>query len=147
LAYRFEFDSTQRIMRCRLAMSVTDEEMMECYRTMALVCDALTPEAGIADFSEVTSFVTIGTVRALAKLPPAMPEPNRPRFVVAPSDHVYGLARLFQIEGEATRPNLHVVRSAEEALSMAGIDDLEFAPLSKALESLGVPKGTWEMRE
>ena len=147
MAYRFEFDSTHRIVRCKVTLQVTDEELADCYQTIALVCEALDPEVGIADFSDATSFATAGKVRALANLAPALPEPSRPRFVVASSDHIYGLARLFQIEGEATRPNLHIVRSSADALAMLEIDEPQFGPLSKALGSRSVPRGAWEERD
>jgi hypothetical protein len=36
-------------------------------------------------------------------------------FMVVPAPDVFGLARLFQFEGEAMRPNLHLHRSLKEA--------------------------------
>ncbi len=41
---------------------------------------------------------------------------------VAPQDHIYGLARMFQIAASATRPRTMVVRSMEEACRMVGVD-------------------------
>jgi hypothetical protein len=38
-----------------------------------------------------------------------MPNDKRPRFVVAPQTHAFGLFRMFQITGEQTRPVLTVV--------------------------------------
>lgn len=145
MAYCFEFDATHRIIRGRLIEQITDQELMDFYRTIALLCGLLAPHAGIADLSEATSFVTPGKIRELAKLPPAMPEPARPRFIVAPSDDLYGLARMFQIEGEDTRPNLHVIRSAEDAFSMLGVEKPSFEPVSRVIGSvISIPRNMWE---
>jgi hypothetical protein len=63
------------------------------------------PRAGITDFASVTSLeVSPETIRDLASLPLAMPDPVQPRVIVAPAPDVFGLARMFQLEGEQTRP-------------------------------------------
>lgn len=148
MAYRFEFDVKNRIIRGQFTDKVSDAELVDFYRTAARLCRALTPDAGITDFSGATSFVTSATVRALAKLPPAMPRPERPRFVVAESSELYGLARMFQIAGETTRPNLHVIHSTEEAFATLGIEDPEFEPISRVLgPAHAIPCGIWEERD
>ena len=148
LAYRFEFDVKNRIIRGQFSDKVNDAELVDFYRTAARICRALAPEAGITDLTGATSLVTSGTIRALAKLPPVMPQPDRPRFIVAASDEVYGLARMFQMAGEATRPNLHVIRSNEEAFATLGVDEPEFHAIARILRPAGsVPCGIWEERE
>lgn len=132
MPFRFEFDSTNRILRSRFCKEVTEAELTDCYRLIAILSEALRPEAGVADFSEATATFSSETVRKLAKLPPAMPEPNHPRFIVAASDHIFGLARMFQIEGEATRPNLYVVRSERDVWETLGVDGLEFDSAPKS---------------
>ncbi len=61
-----------------------------------------------------------------------MPKMDRPRVIIAPADHAFGMARIFEIEGEATRPNLHVVRSAKEAFVIFGVEmeEAQFGPIS-----------------
>jgi hypothetical protein len=110
MAYQFDFDSTNRILRGRFAQEVSDEELIDYYRTAAFLSGSLRPSAAITDLSSATISVSAQTIEKLAKLPPAMSEPSRPRFIAAPSDHSYGLARMFQMAGEATRANLHVTR-------------------------------------
>ena len=137
MAYSFEFDSTNRILRCRLVERVDDEELTNFYRMAAEYVALTDPHAGITDFSAVTSFeVTAETVRMLAKLTPAMPQTSRPRVIVAASDHIFGMARMFEFEGEATRPNLHVVRTLSEAWAILGIQQPQFGPISEALDHL-----------
>jgi hypothetical protein len=62
-------------------------------------------------------------MRHLAKLPPPMPKVDRPRVVAAPLDHVWGLVRIFQIEGEVARPSLHVVRTMSEAWHIIDLEE------------------------
>ena len=129
MAYQFDFDSTNRILRGRFAQEVNDEEVIDYYRTAAFLGGSLRPPAAITDLSSATVSVSAQTIEKLAKLPPAMPKPSRPRFIVAPSDHSYGLARMFQIAGQATRPNLHVTRSTEEMWDALGEAQQEFGPV------------------
>jgi len=135
MSYYFEFDPNHRILRGQFLDHVTDDELVDYYQVAALLSDSLRPKIGVTDLSRATVSVRGETVRNLAKLPPAMPDENRPRFIVAESDHTFGLARMFQMHGEATRPNLHVTRSTEEAWEVLGITETEFKPISKSLES------------
>jgi hypothetical protein len=68
----------------------------------------------------------------LAKLPPAVPDPDIPRFIVAGSYEMFGMARMFEFEGGETRPNLHIVRSEREALSMLGVKKARFESVESA---------------
>ncbi len=43
------------------------------------------------------------------------------RVVVAPAGAAFGLSRMYQMLTEQSRPNLHVVRSLEEAYKFLGI--------------------------
>jgi hypothetical protein len=125
----FEFDSRNGILRCRLEGAVTDESLKECYK-VAVKCAALTnPRVGIADFSDVTSVdVSAQTVRDLAQRPPAMPG-SRPRFLVAPSACLYGLARMFQQCGSEERLEVHVVRSVDELYTFLRVREPQFEPV------------------
>jgi hypothetical protein len=44
------------------------------------------------------------------------------------------MARIFEVEGEATRPNLHVVRSVKEAWAILGVEmeEAKFGSISRA---------------
>ena len=128
--FYFEFDSTNRILRAVFSDVVTDEDITMFYPMVTQHSAALDPLAGILDLSAVTSFeVSVQTIRNLAWSDPAMPHPERPRFIVAESSHIFGMARMFAFEGESTRPNLHVVRSAREAWVILGIREPQFNPV------------------
>ncbi len=127
----FEFESANRILRCRLDGPVSDDSFRECYRVLGKYAAFTSPSGGILDMSAVTSFaVSPETVRELAALRPAFPDMNAPRVVVAPSTQVFGLARLFELAGQDTRPNLHIVRTLREAYAILGIQAPNWQPLT-----------------
>jgi len=127
MAYRFDFDSTHRVLRGQLEGRISDEELIGFYNEIERQCTRVLPEASVADCSAVTSFDGVAeTIRTLAKSAPAIPDPEKPRFIVAPAPDIYGLARMFQFEGESMRPNLHVVRSLREVCAIMGVRTLRF---------------------
>ena len=88
--------------------------------------------SGITDFSAVTSFeVSPQTIRDLASLPPAIQDRELPRFIVAASPGIFGMARMFELAGQDTRPNLHVVRTMKEVCVILGITDPKFEPIPR----------------
>lgn len=132
MPYHFEFDSTNRILRGQLDGRVTDEALKEFYRLAAEYVARTDPRAAVADLSAVTSFeVSPQTIRELALSAPALRDPSRLRCVVAPSPKIFGMARMFGIEGEVTRPNLHVVRTLEEAWAILGVHVPQFESLPR----------------
>jgi hypothetical protein len=116
MSYQFDFDSTNRILRGRLNGRVTDEVLKDYYRAVAKHAAEIDPRGGITDLSAVTSFeVSADTLRELAGSTPA--------------DVVFGMARLFQSEGEDTRPQNHVVRTLRQAWAVLGVHDPKFDAL------------------
>lgn len=130
MSYHFDFDSTSRILRCRFEGRLTAEELTNYLRTVGQYVALVRPRGGITDLSAVTSFdVTLETIRTLAWRPPAVPLMGRPRVILAASDQVFGMARMFEIEAEITRPNLHVVRTLNEACAILGVQEFDFEPI------------------
>jgi hypothetical protein len=130
MPYQFDYDSTNRILRGRLDGCVTDDVLKEYYRAAAGYAAQLDPLKGITDFSAVTSFeASAQTVRELARSTPVIPDVNRVRVIIAPADHVFGMARMFEMTGENTRPLNHVVRKLSEAWAVLGVHDPKFEPL------------------
>jgi hypothetical protein len=130
MSYHFDFDSTNRILRCRFNGHVTGDEFGDYLQVVAEYVARTRPRGGVTDLSAVTSFdVTFEKIRALANRPPAVSLKGHPRVIVASSDHVFGLARMFEAEAEVTRPNLHVVRTLREARAILGVEELHFEPI------------------
>lgn len=130
-AFRFEFDSTNKILLVRFQGRLTNESVEEAYsaiRKYSTLTDAL---SGIWDMSAVTEFAVSGEfIRDLALRDPAMPDAfRRPRVIVAPTTAGFGIARMFQLAGEPKRPLLSVVRAMDEALNTIRIQSPHFESL------------------
>jgi hypothetical protein len=131
MSYRFEFDPMNKILMGRFEGRITEELGTEFYGAIRKYSIATDASAGIFDFSSVTQIaVSSDFVRHMAQSEPAMPDvTRRPSFFVAPMTAGFGLSRMFQILGEATRPLLKVVRSVDEALAELGVQSPHFKPL------------------
>ena len=130
MPYQIVFDRTNRILRARFEGRVTDDELMNVYRIGQRLVPQMDPQAGITDFSDVTAVAfTPETIYELAAVKPIMRDPSRLVVFVAPTPHVYGMARMFEILGEATRPNLHVVRTLKEAYKLLNVREPQFEPV------------------
>jgi hypothetical protein len=128
--YTFDFDWKHRILRCRFRGRVTDEELREFYRAGYKHAFRTRPRAGLVDMSEITLFdVSPQAIRELAKSAPIIPDPHHVRVIIAPSPDTYGIARMFELQAEETRPNLYVVRSEREAWAILAVQNPRFAPL------------------
>ena len=132
MGHRFEFDAENKILLVRPEGRLTDEALLEVYAWIAKYSAATDARAGIFDFSLVTEFAASSdAIRNLARQEPAMPDAvHRPRVLVAPSTHVFGIARMFQIVGEHKRPSLTVVRTLDEAFAALGVQSPHFEPLA-----------------
>jgi hypothetical protein len=132
MAIRFEFDSANKILLLRVEGPLTDEVLAECYDAVRRYSTETDASAGIFDFSSVTEFpVSTAFIRRLAKREPAMPHAtSRPRILVAPQIHAFGLIRMFQTLGESTRPMLQVAHSMDEAFKLLGVPSPHFEPLA-----------------
>ena len=126
MSYHFEFDSANRILLAWFEGKVTDADLKEYYRMAEKYVAATNPSAGVLDMSAVSSLeVSPQTIRELASLPPAFSDPHQPRCIIAPSPKIFGMARMFELQGQPTRPNLHVVRYSEGSVGDPGCLEAE----------------------
>ena len=131
MPYQIDFDSTNRILRARFEGRVTDEDLKSGYRFGQENVKRFDPLSGITDFSGLTTVAfSAQTMRDLARTKPIMPNPSRPVVFVAPSPDLFGMARLFELEGAEARPNLHVVRTMAEAYRVLNIRNPQFEPVT-----------------
>jgi DNA-binding NarL/FixJ family response regulator len=139
-SFHFEFDSENKIFQAKFHGRVTDESIRHFYQTVASRVALNDFRASIVDFSGAASFhVTRDAIRELAALAPADPQTSRPRVIVAPNALTFVLARLFQMTGQATRPNLHVVRKFSQALALLGVATPRFEPFEPRFPILPPP--------
>jgi hypothetical protein len=74
MAFRFEFDSENKILLARFEGRLTDEAGLEFYRAIRRYSVATDASAGIWDHSSVTEFaMSTAFVRQVAEQEPAMP--------------------------------------------------------------------------
>jgi hypothetical protein len=129
MPYYFEFDPEHRILLVVLEGDVVEREMLKINGDIKAHVTGLNPSAGISDFSAVTTFAVASHTMRLAALQPSPYDEQTPRFIVAPRDHLFGLARMYQLIGSRTRAKLHVVRSREEVFSALGVQNPKFERL------------------
>lgn len=127
---RVEFDAKNNILRGTLEGSMTGALLLDFYAKATAYMTSHPPCRGILDFSGVTDFeVSSEAIRQVAAAPPALPA-GYMRVLVIPQIFIYGLARMFQILGESTRPELQVVRSMDEAYRLLGVESPDFRPVT-----------------
>lgn len=130
MPYHFEYDSQSKILMAKFEGQVTEELIRDCYQAWKSLIAVTDLRGNLADLSNVASFeVSPEAIRVIAALAPVDPIASRPRVVVAPESHIFGFARMFEVFGEATRPNLHAVRTLREAYALLGITSPQFKPL------------------
>ena len=112
-----------------LHFQVTDEDFRNYYSDEAKYLALTKPGGGLLDFSMVTSFdVTPAIIQHLTNLAPVLTNQALPKVLVAPVPAVFGMMRMFEILGDRTRPNLHVVGSEEEAWAILGVREPQCGP-------------------
>jgi hypothetical protein len=117
----FEYDAQNRIFAVRMTGAITDDVFKACYAETLRLVEGRDILAAVTDLSAVDRYdVSAAAVREVSKLPPLFPDPT-PRYVVAASDHVFGMARMLQLVSEQGREMLHVVRSVQEAYDALGL--------------------------
>lgn len=130
MGHSFDLDPANGILRCSLSGEVTDEVLKDFFRTGAVLAKQTHPTAGVIDLSKVTSFsVSAQTVRELSKAAPVLRDPGLRRVVIAPSPQIFGMMRMFEMEGQDVRPDVHVVRTEKEAWAILAVEKPQFEPL------------------
>ena len=130
MSFVLEFDAKNNILRGRLDGLVTDNILLDCYGAAARYGTSHSPCRGIWDFSEVTNFdVSSYCIRQLVGMSPIIPT-GYMRVIVAPQDYLYGMMRMLQMLSEESRPELHVVRTMDEAYRLLLAESPEFSPVS-----------------
>jgi len=129
MPYQNDVDSPNRILHARFEGRVTDDEVKEVYRFGRENVSRFDPHSGITDVSGVTVAFSRQTMRDLARMEPIMPDSSRPEVFVAPTPDLFGMARMFELQGAESRPNLHVIRTAEEAYQVLNVRQPPFVPV------------------
>jgi hypothetical protein len=130
MGFILEYDAKHNVLRVTLDGLLTDAILAEGYAATAKYVASHPPCHGITDVTGVEKFdVSSGAIKRLAGTAPAFPTEYMKVFV-APKDFVYGMARMFQIIGGETRPNLHIVRTLDEAYRLLQMESPEFSRIT-----------------
>ena len=123
----FEFDAMNNVLRGSWTGPLTDEILLEGYSLGGRLLASRPSCRGINDLSGVTTFgVANETIRRLAEMPPVFGGASL-GVIVASKDLIFGMARMFSILGEESRPHLRVVHTMEEAYELLGIASPQFS--------------------
>jgi len=135
MSFRFEFDTTNRILRASLEGSIGDAEIADFRTAVTGMIAEGRPKASIVDLSDTTRYdISNASILAMAKSEPALPGVSIPIIIVAPAPHMFGASRVFQITSEENRPWLHVVKSLDEACELLQVKSPAFKPLPTDFE-------------
>jgi hypothetical protein len=119
--FHFEYDATHRIFAVRMHGTITDPIFRACYAETPRRAQGRDIQAALMDLSDVERYdVSAAAMRDVARLAPLFPDPM-PRWIIAPQDHIFGMARMFQMTSPAGRDMLHVVRSMTDAYAALGV--------------------------
>ena len=129
--FYFEYDAEHRVLAVRVTGAFTDAVMQACYQAMAGQVGRREVRAAFLDLSAAGSVdVSADAVRGMSKLAPLFPDPL-PKYIVAAEDHIFGMARMFQITSRG-RDTLQIVRSRQDVYASLGLDTPRFEPLDIA---------------
>ena len=131
MGFVLDFDAKHNILRGTLEGSLTDAILLDYYETAARYTASHPPCRGVWDFSKVVARVDISTdtIRQMVKRSPIIPA-GYMRVIVTPQDFLFGMMRMLQILSESVRPELHVVRTMDEAYRLLRVESPEFSPVS-----------------
>ena len=129
MPYRFEFDAENKILLVVVEGDVQTSDLRTFMEDLRTRVNQLHPAAGITDFSAITAFsASADIVRAAAALPAPYPD-DTPRFIIAPEDYLFGIARMFELVADRPHAKLKVLRSRKQALAILGVQNPSFEKL------------------
>lgn len=129
MPHHFEFDDEHKLLLVVMKGDVDGAEIVAIDQEMRARIIRLQPAAGISDLSLVQNFNVPAQVMRSAALQAAPYPPETPRFIVAPSDLMYGMSRMYELVANRPAGKLEVVRSREEALARLRISNPNFEVL------------------
>ncbi len=130
MPHHFEFDAEHKILLVVLKGHIDGPETIQIDREMRAEILRMAPMVGISDLSGVTSFDVPGDIiRNLARQKPAPFPAETPRFIVASSDLLFGMMRMYELAADRPDGKLTVVRRMEDVLASMGVQAAKFERL------------------
>ena len=125
--YVIDLDPIHQVLRLTIRKVLTDQVVLDAYRSIGRLASQGGPYAAIFDGSEVQDVkLSADTVRSLALGAPAVPA-GRPRVAVVNTIVLYGLTRMFESTRTSVGLQVHIVWSVEKAYAMWGVSPESFS--------------------
>jgi len=129
MSHHFEFDFEHKILLTVMEGEIHGTELLAIDQDLLARIVRMQPAAGICDLTAVTELnVPVPILRTAALQPEPYPL-EAPRFIVAPTDVLYGMSRMYELVANRPDGKLQVVRNRQEALSALGVSDARFDPI------------------
>jgi hypothetical protein len=125
VGFRLEFDQANQIFLIAFEGEIDERTVADCSAAVRRV--GVAPLFTIIDNTGVTrADISSEQIRSAARRTPTK---GVRQVIVAPQNVMYGLSRMFQIEGDEAWDDLHVVRTMREALDIIGVKSPSFSPI------------------
>ncbi len=129
MPHHFEFDFLHKILLTVMEGEIEGAEIQTINQDMRARIVRMQPAAGISDLTGVTNFNVPGEIMRSAALQPPPFSSETPRFIVAPTDFLYGMSRMYELVADCPQGKLQVVRIRQEALSALAVSNPKFEPI------------------
>jgi hypothetical protein len=130
MPHHFQFDPQHRILLTVMEGDIDGSEIQTIDQEMRAAIARIQPSAGISDLTGITNFnVPSHIMRDAAMRQPAPFPPDTPRFIVAPTDFLFGMMRMYELIANRPGGKLIVVRRVEDALAALGVSASRFEML------------------
>ena len=132
MPHHFKFDRDHRILLIVVEGDIDGPEVQTIDREMRAAIIRTQPLAGISDMTAVKNFVVPSDILrdAARRQPPPFPV-ETPRFIVASSDFLYGMMRMYELTAYRPEGKLSIVRRLDDALAAIGVSIAHFEILEQ----------------
>ncbi len=125
----FEYDASKKILAVQVTGPATDDSFKACYANAARYVEGREVNSFIIDLTHLGQLsVSAKGIREVSQVEPFLPDPAV-RYIIAPQDYIFGMARMFQIVSPKGRERLHVVRTRTAAHQALGVTTPQFERL------------------
>jgi len=136
MAHHFEYDFDHGILLVALSGHVSYLEIYAYHEEVRRMLGARKLVAAISDLAEVTSADLPGHMVWGLATRDAFVFQRVPRYIVAPQDSLYGIARMYELASNYPEGFVEVVRTRNAAIKALGVESLNLQPLRLPTEVL-----------
>ncbi|HEX8924174.1 MAG TPA: hypothetical protein VF786_00200 [Terriglobales bacterium] len=130
--FTIELDREAKVVRVAWLGQVTLELLRAGFSQTRQFARGLQLRGAISDFSSTDSFeLSSDDVYILSREAPVF-ETQIPRVTVSGKEHIFGMARMFELLSDGRSAGIHVVHTMEEAYALLRLDKPEFTLIQVA---------------